>query len=209
MIRAFRVCITFLSAASCLLLTSCSSVTVSTPDIQETAETWTFVSMPDFINVDTTYPQPGWEDTLDYVLKAVKAENPDFVLVAGDLVMGRWWREEKIEKYAAIYYPDWIKRMNAHGLKFYTAIGDHDIGDNPWPANRAKLVLYRNVLHKNVHVRGLTVSECPRRKPPISGSSRIKSIPFGRLANSLREEEEIARLYNVDAQFSREAGMCV
>jgi hypothetical protein len=101
---------------------------------------WTFVSMPDFLNVDTTYPQPGWEDALDYVLKMVKAENPDFVLVAGDLVMGRWSSEEKIEKYAVIYYPDWIKRMNAHGLKFYTAIGDHEIGDNPWPPDKAKLV---------------------------------------------------------------------
>ena len=58
--------------------------------------------MPDFLNVDTTYPQPGWEEALDYVLQAVKAENPDFVLVAGDLVMGRWRSEEKIEKYAAI-----------------------------------------------------------------------------------------------------------
>jgi DNA repair exonuclease SbcCD nuclease subunit len=105
---------------------------------QDTA--WTFVSMPDFLNVDTTYPQPAWEDALDYVLKAVKAENPDFVLVAGDLVMGRWPSEEKIEKYAAIYYPDWIKRMNAYGLKFYTAIGDHEIGDNSWPPDKAKLV---------------------------------------------------------------------
>jgi len=166
MIRAFRVCITFLSAASCLLLTSCSSVTVSTPDIQETAETWTFVSMPDFINVDTTYPQPGWEDTLDYVLKAVKAENPDFVLVAGDLVMGRWWREEKIEKYAAIYYPDWIKRMNAHGLKFYTAIGDHDIGDNPWPANRAKLVPSFKKAFRNY------------MKMPLNGPEHMKGTAF-------------------------------
>jgi 3',5'-cyclic AMP phosphodiesterase CpdA len=56
---------------------------------------WTFVSMPDFLNVDTTYPQPAWEDALDYVLKAVKAENPDFVLVAGDLVMGRWSRAKR------------------------------------------------------------------------------------------------------------------
>ena len=140
MIRPFRVCITFLGTTLSFLLISCSSVTTATLDNQEAPETWTFVSMPDFLNVDTTYPQPGWEDTLDYVLKAVKAEHPDFVLVAGDIVMGRWWSEEKVEKYAAIYYPDWIKRMNAHGLKFYTAIGDHELGDNPWPPNRAKLV---------------------------------------------------------------------
>ena len=103
-------------------------------------EPWTFVSMPDFLNVDTTYPQPGWEDALTYVLQAVKAEGPDFVLVAGDLLMGRWWSEEKIEKYAARYYTDWIERMDAHGLRYYTAIGDHEVGDNPWPPERAALV---------------------------------------------------------------------
>ena len=104
------------------------------------AQTWTFVSIPDFLNVDTTYPQPGWEDALDYVLNAIKSENPDFVLVPGDLVMGRWWSEEKIAKCAAIYYAAWIRRMEAHGLKFYVALGDHEIGDNPWPPDRAALV---------------------------------------------------------------------
>jgi 3',5'-cyclic AMP phosphodiesterase CpdA len=110
------------------------------PDSQDTAATWTFVSIPDFINVDTTYPQPGWEATLDYVLDAIKAESPDFVLVPGDLVMGRWWSEAKIAEYAAIYYPAWTKRMEAHGLKYYAALGDHEIGDNPWPPDRARLV---------------------------------------------------------------------
>ena len=39
--------------------------------------------MPDFLNVDTSYPQLGREETFDYVLKAVnKAENPDFLLVS-------------------------------------------------------------------------------------------------------------------------------
>jgi len=121
-------------------LVALHSVSLLNAAEEEDANIWTFVSMPDFLNVDTVYPQPGWEDALDFVLSAAKAENPDFVLVAGDLVMGRWWSEEKIEKYAAIYYPDWIKRMNAHGLKFYETIGDHEIGDNPWPPARAKLV---------------------------------------------------------------------
>jgi type 1 glutamine amidotransferase len=103
-------------------------------------EAWKFVSMPDFLNVDTLYPQPGWEPALDYILKSVKAENPDFLLVAGDLVMGRWPSEADIDKYAAIYYPAWIDRMKAHGLKYYTAIGDHEVGDNPWPEGKARLV---------------------------------------------------------------------
>ena len=106
------------------------------------ARPWRFVSIPDFVNVDLTYPQPGWEDTLDYVLKAVKAEDPEFVLVAGDLVMGRWPDKESIKKYAAIYYPAWVKRMQDHDLKFYTAIGDHEIGDNPWRGDKASLVSY-------------------------------------------------------------------
>ncbi len=126
--------------AAMLLLAASTILPGAEPKDAEHGKTWTFVSMPDFLNVDTTYPQPGWEETLSYVLKAVKAENPDFVLVAGDLVMGRWRSEEEIEKYAAIYYPDWIQRMNDHGLKYYTAVGDHELGDNPWPMPRAKLV---------------------------------------------------------------------
>ena len=61
-------------------------------------ELWKFVSIPDFLNVDVKYPEPKWDDALDYVLNCVKAENPDFVLVAGDMVMGRWWRGRDRER---------------------------------------------------------------------------------------------------------------
>ena len=37
----------------------------STP---ENETPWTFVSIPDFLNVDMLYPQPQWEDALSYVL---------------------------------------------------------------------------------------------------------------------------------------------
>ena len=115
--------------------------------------------MPDFMNVDLDYPQAGWEDTLDYVLDAVKAERPDFLLVAGDLVMGHWHGRQasppsragasraavgsasvakapaarsSIAHYAERYYGTWKARMTAHELKWYPAIGDHELGDNPW-----------------------------------------------------------------------------
>ena len=127
---------------------------------------WRFVSIPDFLNVDLTYPQPGWEDTLDYVLKAIKAENPEFVLVAGDLVMGRWPDKESIKKYAGIYYPAWIKRMQDHDLRFYTAIGDHEIGDNPWRGDKAELVSY----FKRQFQRYL--------KMPLNGPLRMKGTAF-------------------------------
>lgn len=127
---------------------------------------WRFVSIPDFLNVDLTYPQPGWEDTLDYVLKAIKAENPEFVLVAGDLVMGRWPDKESIKKYAGIYYPAWIKRMQDHDLRFYTAVGDHEIGDNPWRGDKLELVSYfKRQFQKYL-------------KMPLNGPLRMKGTAF-------------------------------
>ncbi len=132
----------------------------------ESVQPWRFVSIPDFVNVDLTYPQPGWEETLDYVLKAIRAENPQFVLIAGDLVMGRWPDKESIEKYAAIYYPAWVKRMQDHGLEFYAAIGDHEIGDNPWPEGKAALVPYfKRQFQKYL-------------KMPLNGPLRMKGTAF-------------------------------
>jgi len=111
------------------------------PAGEEAEKAWKFVSIPDFLNVDLDYPQTTWEDALDYVLGAVKAEEPDFVLIAGDLVMGRWWEgPEQIERLADRYYSAWIRRMEDHDLTFYAAVGDHELGDNPWPPDRLKLV---------------------------------------------------------------------
>lgn len=94
---------------------------------------WKFVSAPDFTNIDVNFPEPKWDGALDYHLGAIRGENPDFLLVAGDLVMGRWWRTKEQVKYMAdIYYSAWVKRMERHGLKYYAAVGDHDMGDNPW-----------------------------------------------------------------------------
>jgi hypothetical protein len=118
----------------------------------EEAETWTFVSIPDFLNVDTIYPEPQWEDALSWTLQSIKSENPDFVLVPGDQVMGHWDYPEKrldngetvegeegVRYWASIYYPAWQKRFAAHGLPVFTAIGDHEIGDNPWPLGSRRL----------------------------------------------------------------------
>ncbi len=108
---------------------------------KEAKPRWTFVSMPDFLNVDCDYPQPGWEEALSYILSSAKAENPAFLMVAGDLVMGHWdapaWNDQDtIAKYSARYYSAWKERMRAHGLTYYTAIGDHEVGDNPWRSEK-------------------------------------------------------------------------
>ena len=117
------------------------------------AEPWKFVSIPDFLNNDVDYPDPRWDGALDYVLKSIQAENPDFVLVAGDLVMGRWSHSQQhLEQMAAKYYPAWTNRMAAYDLKFYAALGDHEIGDDPWQGEKRALVphykdAFRNYLN--------------------------------------------------------------
>lgn len=128
---------------------------------------WTFVSIPDFLNVDIDYPQPQWEDALGYVLRNIKAEGPDFILVAGDLLMGRWWKgPEQIERLSAVYYPAWIKRLEAHGLKFYAAVGDHELGDNPWKGERLEHVPH----YEQAFVRYM--------KMPTNGPDHMKGLAY-------------------------------
>ncbi|MCM8532004.1 MAG: hypothetical protein NE330_12640, partial [Lentisphaeraceae bacterium] len=116
------------------------------------SEEWTFVSIPDFLNFDIDYPQKGWEDSLSYILKSMKEEKPEFAMVAGDLVMGHWGTTEKeINKWADKYYPPWLQRFKDHDLKVYTAIGDHEIGDNPWRDSRATAVpFYKTAFRKHM-----------------------------------------------------------
>jgi predicted MPP superfamily phosphohydrolase len=102
---------------------------------------WVFVSSPDFFNFDVAYPQPQWEPAVDWFLKQVCNENPDFFLVAGDLVDGHWWDgREQIEHLSAVYYGNWTRRMKDYGLTAYAAVGDHELGDDPWPEEKVKIV---------------------------------------------------------------------
>jgi len=123
---------------------------------KDKVEEWSVVSIPDFLNVDTEYPQKGWEDLLSCFLDSVKAENPDFVLVPGDMVMGRWDRgDSSVTYYADIYYPHWKARMEAHGLGFYVAVGDHELGDNPWRPDKAALVPeFKRAFQKHFNIPG-------------------------------------------------------
>lgn len=124
-----------------LCCASFASVSVAADDIKP----WKFVCIPDLMNNDVKYPDPRWDDALDFVLNSIKNEDPDFVVVPGDLVMGRWSHNaEHLEKMADIYLPAWTRRMEAHGLKYYVAVGDHEIGDDPWQGDKRQLVpLYK------------------------------------------------------------------
>jgi hypothetical protein len=139
----------------------------------ETSSSWQIVSMPDFLNADiadiSTLPTwdnganstNSWHETaIGYVLGAVAGERPEFVLVAGDLVNGHWYDDNEnraifgpctdvdtdrvsVQNAGDIYYARWRQRFEEHGLTFHAAVGDHDIGDNPWYPNEDKSYLLR------------------------------------------------------------------
>jgi len=136
-------------------------------DKSPTSQPWTFVSIPDFLNFDIEYPQKGWEDALGFILKSMKAEDPAFAMVAGDLVMGHWTNDQKqINQWADKYYPQWTKRFKDHGLKVYAALGDHEIGDNPWRGAKAKAVPF----YKQAFARHLQM--------PNNGPAHMKGTAF-------------------------------
>ncbi len=114
-------------------------------------DTIRFVSFPDFFNFDIPEPWPKYDTAINYFLTQVKNEKPDFVLVVGDMVDGRWWDSPQcVEHMGTVYFSAWIRRMNQFGLKFYTAIGDHELGDDPWPTEKIKLIPYcEDVFRKN------------------------------------------------------------
>lgn len=133
----------------------------------EKEEHWTFVSIPDFLNFDIEYPQKGWEETLGFIMESMKSEEPAFALVAGDLVMGHWGVEkEEIDRWADRYYPQWIERFADHELKVYAALGDHEIGDNPWRGPRAAAVpFYKEAFRRHL-------------KMPLNGPEHMKGTAF-------------------------------
>lgn len=129
------------------------------------APDYTFVSMPDFLNADVAdlsgSPMASWDDgdpiatTSEYeeqigiVLDEVAREGARDVLVAGDMVEGRWGMdveetgifgpvdtyEQKVEavrRAAGTYYPAWKQRFDVRGLETFTSLGDHEIGDGHW-----------------------------------------------------------------------------
>ena len=153
--------------------TSAPATTASAPETtasavptaaQTEAPVVTLVAIPDFVNCDIADLRalPGWDPgmangtsrswrrALAHVLDQVQRESPDAVLVAGDLVDGRWGedpdgsglfgpvgsereRRAAIAAAADVYYPAWSRRFARRDLPVFPAVGDHEIGDNPWP----------------------------------------------------------------------------
>jgi hypothetical protein len=130
---------------------------------------WTFVSLPDFLGYDigdlsaltgaVNSTNAFHDQAIDAVLDAVAAEQPDFVLVAGNLVGGNWYsdldgvgvfgpvgsiaeKEAAIGRAGDVYYPQWLARFAARGIPVHAAVGENDLGRAPWPPtfDKAQLV---------------------------------------------------------------------
>lgn len=118
----------------------------------------------------------AYATTIDTILDSFEAERPDDVFVAGDLVGGHWGRDDDhtgffgptrthrqrkaaIKRAADFYFSQWRRRFDARRLPVYAAVGDHDIGDNPWrggldPAwsrlKRGSIQTFKHSLYRNV-----------------------------------------------------------
>lgn len=158
---AFCVSIT---AASCVGSTPLTNGSAATA--HEAPEHWTFVSFPDFFNFDVPEPWPQWDPAVYWFLTQVTNEMPDFVLVAGDLVDGHWWDGPKcIEHMGAVYYEAWKRRMARFGLRYFVAVGDHELGDDPWPPDKLALVPhFERVFAQHMHM----PTNGPQTKPGLA-----------------------------------------
>lgn len=125
----------------------------------------------------------SYERSLDVVLDQFAAERPDQVLVAGDLVEGHWGQDANrtgifgpvdthrhrvraAKRAGNLYYRQWKRRFVDHGLPVpHIAVGDHEIGDNPWPrgAFKARAVAAR----KRNLARHLIGKRYPVRQRPV------------------------------------------
>jgi hypothetical protein len=78
-----------------------------------------------------------------------------------------WNNSDTIGKYAKRYYSAWKNRMEAHELEFYTSIGDHELGDNPWkePSKVAALKDYRRAFSEYLQM-------------PHNGPKHLKGTAF-------------------------------
>src|SRR5687768_6543864 len=95
----------------------------------------------------------GYRGASQVLLEALAAENADFFTVSGDLLYTRWpkgsqltqpWAPAHILEQADVYYDAWIENVQTHAgfdlSDIYTIVGDHEIGDNDWGADKRPLI---------------------------------------------------------------------
>jgi len=138
----------------------------------------------------------SYETAISTILDAVQAEGTPHLLIAGDFVEGHWgvdtaktrtfgplWTE--VQKIAAVnlaadtYYRQNLARFTARGLILYPAVGDHEIGDNPWrrSAGGVEAFKWRNMsVFKNAFARTMLKE--------ANGTPRFGSRPDGQASGT-------------------------
>jgi hypothetical protein len=102
-----------------------------------------FTSFPDLYNWNIKYPQPGWEDAMDWFLAGMKKEGPAFSLNAGDIMDARWWDTPKqVREKTNEYWGGFKKRFEDKNIKLYIAPGDHEYGDDQGLTKRKLTPVY-------------------------------------------------------------------
>ncbi len=97
----------------------------------ENDATFNFTSFPDLFNWNIKYPQPGWEDAMDWFLGGMKKEGPAFSLNAGDVMDARWWTsKEQVREKTQQYWGGFRRRFEDKNIRLYIAPGDHEYGDD-------------------------------------------------------------------------------
>lgn len=198
-----------------------------------------FISSPDFLNQDVADltaggreqfidPQTGevanstnreYDAALDHVISEMASHDTDDVLVAGDLVEGRWGRDDSRtgvfgpvrsdaqrmrawRRAADVYYPAYRQRFADHGLTTYTAVGDHEIGDDPWRRGRDAWIDF-----KRRHVPQFKKIYADQMLTDASGRPRFTDRPRGQArdtAYAVRLDPQVL-LVTVDV-FERRGG---
>ncbi|WP_170219486.1 metallophosphoesterase family protein [Nocardioides litoris] len=130
------------------------------------------LSSPDFLNADVADlrrgpgrwnprrsrngTSPTYERAIGGILDDWVRLQPAAVLVAGDLVNGRWGfddartgtfgpvrtpaeQEAALRRAARTYYPQWQQRFDRRGLLVFPSIGDHEYGDGPFSPAKQRL----------------------------------------------------------------------
>jgi hypothetical protein len=163
---------------------------VSMPDFLN-ADIADLSHLPSFDGSRENGTSPEWEQAIGNVLDAVQREGVRDLFVAGDLVEGEWGRDDDgsgifgpvetrddrrraVVRAGSVYYRAAMRRFAQRGLWVYPAVGDHELGDNPWGLG---LGWYEEFKYRNLGLFKHVFSRYTLRRP--DGTHRFRNRPPG------------------------------
>jgi hypothetical protein len=191
---------------------------------------WRFVSQPDLVNSDPAdlRGSPDYdgsnnlfedlEERFAFNLDALASENPDFLLVAGDIVEGEWlWKSAfeaeigawsnlasaipALHKGGEFVYGQYASRAARRDLPMIGCIGDHEMGDNDWPVNDIKSQLANEF--RGAFSTHFTRDDAGRLLYPL----RPQSGDFAQTSFGLRWRD--ALFLSIDVFFQQDPGVSI